>query len=126
MGIKRRKSITNKPGKMEKSFFLLLLFFLLIHSPSPGIPQQTENLLEKKNSILHSKLYLHTDREYYFQSDSIWFKGYYLDGQTQLFIPGIYSMYVDLINQNGDSNTGNGCCKLPMELRRETFIFLIH
>ena len=103
MGNNQSKSTTITSGRMGKSSILFLIFFFLKLTQVNGLPQQTQNLLEEKESIPHSKLYLQTDREYYFQSDSIWFKGYYLDGQTQQFIPGIYSMYVDLINQNGQS-----------------------
>ena len=38
----------------------------------------------------YEKLYLHTDRDYYFLGDTIWFKAYYLNGQTQRFIQGLY------------------------------------
>jgi len=53
--------------------------------------------------ITYAKLYLHTDREFYFQGDSIWFKAYYLNGQTQQFIPGFINIYADLVDKNGQT-----------------------
>ncbi len=47
------------------------------------------------------KLYLHTDRDYYFLGDTIWFKAYYLDGQTHRFLPGYYNLHAELIDKNG-------------------------
>jgi len=78
---------------------LITLLFILYQSLA--YTQQTENWLGKNESIPYAKLYLHTDREFYFRDDSIWFKGYYLNAQTQYFIPGIFSMYVDLIDKEG-------------------------
>jgi hypothetical protein len=59
--------------------------------------------LKSQDSIQYRKLYLHTDREYYFLGDTLWYKGYYLDGQTNEFVPGLITMYVDLVNEDGES-----------------------
>ncbi len=87
--------------KTPKIFILISIFF--IFSQNVSFSQYSDNWLEKKDPIQYRKLYLHTDRESYFQGDSIWFKAYYLDGQTQKFISGIYSMYTVLIDNNGKS-----------------------
>ena len=50
---------------------------------------------------MYDKLYLHTDRDYYFLGDTIWFKAYYLDGQTHQFLPGFYNMYTELVDKSG-------------------------
>ncbi|MDX2443606.1 MAG: TonB-dependent receptor plug domain-containing protein, partial [Bacteroidales bacterium] len=78
-----------------------LFLFLFLLKQTGVFSQQTENWLESTDLINISKLYLHTDREFYFQGDSIWFKGYYLDGQTQHLVPGTFSMYVNLIDFKG-------------------------
>ena len=78
-----------------------LFLFLFLLKQTVVFPQQNENWLESTDLINISKLYLHTDREFYFQGDSIWFKGYYLDGQTQHLVPGTFSMYVNLIDFKG-------------------------
>jgi len=81
--------------------FLISIFFILHQNVS--FPQQTENWLEMNEPINYAKLYLHTDREFYFQGDSIWFKAYYLNGQTQHFIPGFFNIYADLVDKNGQT-----------------------
>lgn len=77
----------------------ILLSFLLIHAQLSA--QLPARWFEKQDPVQFRKLYLHTDRENYFQGDSIWFRAYYLDGQTQEFVPGIFTMYSDLTDQNG-------------------------
>jgi hypothetical protein len=59
--------------------------------------------LHSQDSIVYPKLYFHTDREVYFPGDSIWFKAYYLDGQTQIFVPGDFSLYTDLLDDQGQT-----------------------
>lgn len=78
---------------------LLLIIFILIQNIT--FSQQKLNPIEWDLQTPYEKLYLHTDREFYFQGDSIWFKAYYLDGQTQQLIPGLNNMYVEIFNNNG-------------------------
>ncbi len=59
--------------------------------------------LHSQDPIVYPKLYLHTDREVYFPGDSIWFQAYYLDGQTQKFVPGDFSLYTDLLDDQGQA-----------------------
>ena len=49
----------------------------------------------------YEKLYLHTDRDYYFLGDTIWFKAYYLDGRTHRFPQGFHNLHAELIDKNG-------------------------
>ena len=81
----------------------ILISILFLLNETAAFSQQTENWLEINEPGPYAKLYLHTDREFYFPGDSIWFKGYYLNGQTQHFISGIYSMYVDLVDKKGQT-----------------------
>lgn len=73
-------------------FILLILSFSLF-----------SNLIHAQDSIPYRKLYLHTDREHYFLGDTLWYKGYYLNGQSHKFVPGLITMYLDLINESGQS-----------------------
>ncbi len=82
------------------AFLILVTFFVLSNNLLSA--QQTENWLEKTESIQLGKLYLHTDRASYFQGDSIWYKAYYLDGQTNQLLPGLNNMFTDLIDEQGD------------------------
>ncbi|MCK5137243.1 MAG: hypothetical protein KAR19_15775 [Bacteroidales bacterium] len=86
---------------MKPTSTLFYLSILILTIPTALFSQQTENWLERSDPIPFPKLYLQTDREVYFQGDSVWFKAYYLNGQTQQLIPGAYSLYADLVNENG-------------------------
>jgi len=78
--------------KTTRSFCLLILFLILL-----------PKCLLCQDPIVYPKLYLHTDREVYFLGDSIWFKAYYLDGQTQKFFPGDFSLYTELLDEQGQA-----------------------
>ena len=71
--------------------FLASLAFAQTGNSMPGISQ----------SAMYDKLYLHTDRDYYFQGDTIWFKAYYVDGQTHQLFPGVCNIYTELLDQQG-------------------------
>jgi hypothetical protein len=76
-----------------------LIFFLLISQFSYS---QTEQISPVKNQTYKfKKLYLHTDRENYFERDTIWFKAYYLIGQTHRLAAGVYTMYAQLLDAKG-------------------------
>ena len=81
----------------------LHIFLGLVLFPIVTFSQSVESQLQNKATNHYKKLYLHTDRENYFQNDTIWFKAYYLEGQTQLPVLGIYSMYMELIDKNGNT-----------------------
>ena len=48
------------------------------------------------------KLYLHTDREFYFENDTLWFCAYHVHGQTHIKEEVFTNLYVDLVNSQGD------------------------
>lgn len=77
----------------KPSLLALVLFFITSNS----------NIIHSQKPFSYPKLYLHTDREVYFIGDSIWFKAYYLNAQTQQFVPGNFSMYLDFINDQGQT-----------------------
>lgn len=99
--------------------YIILFLFTIFYSLFP-------NTLPAQDSVQYRKLYLHTDREQYFLGDTIWFKAYYLDGQTNMFIPGLITMYVDVIDETGatvidqipaiDNGTASGAMDVPMNL----------
>jgi len=80
---------------------LLPAFFLFISliSFSQAIPDGMPGIGDKGT---YEKLYLHTDRDYYFLGDTIWFKAYYLNGQTQRFLQGDANMHAELIDKSGN------------------------
>ena len=85
---------------MSKSYVVPFLVFLYVLLP-PSFSQSSQQMpgIHEPNSI--EKLYLHTDRPYYFLGDTIRFKGYYLNGRTQQLDPGHCNMYLDLIDDAG-------------------------
>jgi len=102
---------------MKTSQYIYLLIIFLSLFPT---------YLNSQDSIQYRKLYLHTDREQYFLGDTIWYKAYYLDGQTNKFVSGLITMYGDLIDETGksvldqviaiDNGTANGAFDLPSSL----------
>ena len=48
------------------------------------------------------KLYMHTDRDIYSVDDSIWFKIYLTKAGTNIPVPGIQNVYVELINSSNN------------------------
>jgi len=108
---------------MKPSTILFTLFLCLHLSPLT---------LFSQDSIQYRKLYLHTDREHYFLGDTLWYKGYYLDGKSYSFIPGIISMYADLIDEQGntvsdqvvalDNGASAGAIHIPQELEPGNYL----
>lgn len=68
----------------HQSFLLTIL--LVISIPKIGMSQS-------------SNIYLHTDRDYYFPGDTVWFKGYFLS--EGLFANNLHNMYMKLIDTQG-------------------------
>ena len=82
-------------------FLVALILVIPFHSNILSqTPNQSSDLDDK---LVSRKLYLHTDRDQYFLGDTIWYKAYYLDGQSNKFVPGLISMYVDVIDEAGQS-----------------------
>ena len=83
---------------LKNVFFLVtVIFSITINLRSQPIQSSYLNV----DPPDYKKLYLHTDRESYFLDDTVWFKAYYLDGQTHMPIPGWCSMYTELIDEHG-------------------------
>ena len=58
-------------------------------------------LFQADEPLTLEKLYLHTDREFYFLGETIWFKAYLLDGQSFSPVTDIQNLYIDLIDSKG-------------------------
>lgn len=63
--------------------------------------QNIQDWAKEKELFPLVKLYLHVDRDRYFQKEDIWFKSYFLDGVTHKRMAGKENMFVDLIDENG-------------------------
>ncbi len=78
-----------------------LLLTLLIVFSIPAISQVVENYFEEHQAAPLQKLYLHTDRDFYFLGDTLWFATYLVDGQSHIPVTGYSNLYIDLINTEG-------------------------
>lgn len=85
---------------MRITVFIIITFLIVI--TFNGNAQNIESWFAKQQVAPYQKLYLHTDREFYFEGDTLWFAAYLVDGQSQKIIPGACNLYVDLINGKGD------------------------
>jgi len=84
-----------------KSNKLLQLIFIFIFGAGQLIAQNINTYFESQQTAPFQKLYLHTDREFYFTGDTLWFSCYLLEGQTHIPILGDQNLHVDLIDSSG-------------------------
>ncbi|MEA3460902.1 MAG: hypothetical protein U9R49_03410, partial [Bacteroidota bacterium] len=83
------------------TLLFLLTIILSVSFSSVSFSQPAGSMPGIDEPAIYDKLYLHTDRDYYFLGDTIWFKAYYLDGQSHRFLPGYYNLHAELIDKNG-------------------------
>lgn len=84
---------------MKTKIYLLFIGFLFSFTGLSA--QNIEAYLETQQSVPFQKLYLHTDREFYFTGDTLWFAAYLLEGQTHIPTLEPCNLYVDLIKADG-------------------------
>lgn len=87
---------------MKKIYKPIIASFIFITIHLLAFSQSNKHWLERNKPYQYKKLYLHTDRNDYFQKDTIWFKAYYLIGQSHQPASGVYTMYTQLIDEAGD------------------------
>jgi len=80
---------------------LYFLTFLLLISFSNLFAQNINTYFKKQKTVSFQKLYIHTDREFYFTSDTIWFAAYLVDGDSHKLINESCNLYVNLVAENG-------------------------
>jgi hypothetical protein len=118
---------------MRKAILLLLMFDFFLSGHSQTIndtlqPNKTNSsyllgLTNEDSSVSIEKVYLHTDRSYYFPGDDIWFKAYLIDGFEKLLSDHSNNLHVELISPSLkiissriiklDGGLGHGDFKLP-------------
>lgn len=74
---------------------LILNFYVAISQGKGNKSPQTDSI---NSSVYCEKVYLHTDRIYYFAGDDIWFKAYLVDAFTNNLINNSNILYVELIS----------------------------
>ena len=76
-----------------------LIFSLLILNSLNG--QFSEVSTQNQARVSFEKVYLQTDRDFYFLGDTIWFKAYLLNGQSLSLVSDIQNLYLELIDSQG-------------------------
>ncbi len=84
------------------SKIISFLILILIFNPTLNA-QDIETWIEKNEKVPAEKIYLHTDREYYFTGETVWLKSYLTDSRSGRLIPGAENIYLHLLNENGKS-----------------------
>lgn len=80
-----------------KTFSPLLLFFLGICSSAQNI----ETFFDQNKPVPFQKIYVTTDRNFYFYRDTIWFSAFVVNGETHVPISESCNLYIDMINELG-------------------------
>ncbi len=83
--------------KIPKTVLLLILSLVQYVSTA----QDSGILSHAQASATIEKVYLHTDRDFYFLGDTIWFKAYLLDGQSLSPVSDNQNLYIDLSDSTG-------------------------
>lgn len=84
---------------MRLQILVILSLFLCIHSV---FSQETDVSDRSTFYVNFQKLYVHTDRDFYFHGDSIWFSAYLLDAKNHSPIKGDQNLHIDLIDSTGN------------------------
>jgi hypothetical protein len=91
-----------KQFKAMISKIISILIFILFFIPALNA-QNIESWIEKNEKVPAEKIYLHTDREYYFTGETVWLKSYLTDSRSGRLIPGAENIYIHLTDENGKS-----------------------
>jgi hypothetical protein len=84
----------------DKIYLFSILLFLII---SGGKAQDIDSWIETNEKIPVEKIYVHTDRDFYFTEETIWLKSYLTDSRSGRLIPGAENIFMQLIDQNGNA-----------------------
>lgn len=85
---------------IKPALFLFSWFFIFNTSTaqSSGLPS------ENHTNAGIEKVYLQTDRDYYFLGDTIWYKAYLLDGKSLSPLSDLQNLYIELIDTKGTTS----------------------
>ena len=75
----------------------MLVWILTNYIPFISYSQIPQPLNEKDIVTIAEKVYLHTDRHFYYSGDDIWFKAYVIDPSTNLLSDKTNNLHVELI-----------------------------
>lgn len=64
--------------------------------------QTIDSWINNNEKLPVEKIYLHTDKDFYFTDETIWFKTYLTDSRSGQLIPGAENIYINLIDEQGN------------------------
>lgn len=85
---------------MKIKIILLILAFAVFHSVLYA--QTIESWVQKNEKVPVEKIYIQTNKEFYFLDETIWFKIYLTDSRSEKLIPGAENVYINLIDDKGN------------------------
>ena len=113
-------------------FILYFLSLIAIYDPFFSGNINTQYRSANDSVIIVEKVFLHTDRDYYYPDDDIWFKAYLVEASERLLSNHSNNLHVELISpelQIIDSRTvklidglGNGDFHVPEKLQSGRYI----
>ena len=81
---------------------IVFLIFFLAPLQSFLSAQTIENWVQENEKVPVEKIYIQTNKEFYFLDETIWFKIYLTDSRSGRLIPGAENIYVNLVDDNGN------------------------
>lgn len=110
---------------LAAGLFFLSIFPLCIQAQRPKVSPVSQRSAKVK--LFFEKVYLHTDRELYTPGDSIWYKAYLIDAQSNKLSTHNSNLYVELVSPDSKvaarqvillrNGTGNGDFQLSDSLK---------
>lgn len=104
---------------------LLIEWLLVIYKPNFFDPVPQNQIKDDTLKIIE-KVYLHTDRNYYYSGEDIWFKAYLIDASNNLLTNHSNNLHIDLISPKTkiidshiiriENGLGNGDFSIPKDL----------
>jgi hypothetical protein len=113
-----------------KSTISLLIFFLCLagsgRTQVASLVSAQQRFDNFNQLLVQEKLYLHTDKNFYIAGEIVWFRIFYIDGNTDHSVSLSKVAYVEIMDKAGkpalqakiaiDGNGGNGSLYLPLTL----------
>jgi hypothetical protein len=80
---------------------LVCLSVLLVLMSAQTMAQTIEAWIESSQKVPVEKIYIQTDREYYFTGETLWLKSYLTDSRSGRLIPGAENVFLQLTGESG-------------------------
>ena len=115
-----------KPGKTFAALLWLLACLCTLNSRAQTLLNLQNSFAAYQNTVLHEKIYVHTNKSFYIAGEILWFKIYNTDGSTNKLLDVSKVAYVEMLDNNHvavmqakialNNGTGNGSLYLPFTI----------